>query len=96
MRIDIRVPAHLCQQVAADFFIPILEGGEFFAEVEATMAALPLSATNWQVTLLRRANFLTRRSNSAPPHRSILGQICPNIKWNKSSARSPACRNAVA
>jgi hypothetical protein len=52
MRIDIRVPAHLCQQVAADFFIPILEGGEFFAEVEATMAALPLSATNWQVTSL--------------------------------------------
>src|SRR5260370_24224838 len=27
---------------------------------------LPLSATNWQVTFLRRANFCTRRSNSAP------------------------------
>src|SRR5437016_5809936 len=40
MRIDIQIPAHLRHQVAADFFLPILEGGVFFAEVQATMAAL--------------------------------------------------------
>ena len=40
MRIDIQVLAHLRQQVAADFFLAILEGGEFFAEVQTAMAAL--------------------------------------------------------
>ena len=34
MRIDIQIPAHLRHQVAADFFLPILEGGVFFAEVQ--------------------------------------------------------------
>ena len=40
MRIDFQIPAHLRQQVAADFFLAILEGGEFFAEVQTAMAAL--------------------------------------------------------
>ncbi|MGP8243888.1 MAG: hypothetical protein ACLQVN_05140 [Bryobacteraceae bacterium] len=39
MRIDFQIPAHFRQQVAADFFLPILEGGEFFAAVQAAMAA---------------------------------------------------------
>jgi hypothetical protein len=29
MRIDLQIPAHLGQQVAANFFLSILEGGEF-------------------------------------------------------------------
>ena len=40
MWIDIQIPAHLRQQVAADFFPTILEGGEFPGEVQAAMAAL--------------------------------------------------------
>src|SRR5438270_483296 len=40
MLIDIQIPAHLRQQVAADFFLAILEGGEFCAEVQAAMATL--------------------------------------------------------
>jgi hypothetical protein len=40
MWIDIQIAAHLRQQVAADFFLSILEGGEFLAEVQAAMAAL--------------------------------------------------------
>src|SRR2546428_2250457 len=42
MRIDVQIPAHLRQQVVADFFLPILKGGEFFAEVQAAMAAFSL------------------------------------------------------
>lgn len=42
MRIDLQIPAHLCQQVAADFFLPIFQGRVFFAEVQAAMAALSL------------------------------------------------------
>src|SRR5579863_976473 len=41
MRIDLQVPAHLRQEVTTDFFLPILKGGEFPAEVQTTMAALP-------------------------------------------------------
>jgi len=40
MRIDLQIAAHLRQQVAADFLLPILEGGEFWAEVQAPMATL--------------------------------------------------------
>ena len=38
--------AHLRQRIAADHFVPILEGGEFFAEVEAAMAALTFIGHN--------------------------------------------------
>ena len=66
MLIDFQIPAHLCEQIAADFFLPILEGGEFFAKYKRPWLPLPLSRTNWQVTLRSRASFRMRRSNSAP------------------------------
>src|ERR1035438_2151108 len=47
-------------------FFRSLEGGEFFAEVQAPVTTLPLSPTNSQAIFLRRANRCTRRSNSAP------------------------------
>jgi len=71
MRIDAQITAHLRQQVVADFFLPILEGSELLAEVQATRLPLPLSATKRQTTFLRRANFCTFRSNSAPFTRSF-------------------------
>jgi IMP dehydrogenase len=85
MRIDIQVPAHFSQQVAADLFVPILEGGEFFAEVEATMAALTFIGHKLA------GDFLATRQLPYSPlelctlHHSILGQICPNVKRKTES-----------
>jgi hypothetical protein len=44
MRINTQIAAHLRQQVAANFFLPILERGEFFAEVETPVTAFALIA----------------------------------------------------
>jgi hypothetical protein len=66
VRIDLKIPAHLGQQVAADFFLPILEGREFVAVIQAAVASLSLVTDKFTATFLLRANFCTRRSNSAP------------------------------
>src|SRR5580693_4535967 len=66
MWIDVQVPAHLRQQVAADFFLPILEGGEIVAEIQTAHDCLYPAATNRQEIFLCRASLRTRRSNSPP------------------------------
>ena len=90
MRIDFQIPAHLRQQVAADFFLAILEGGEFFAEVQTTMAALALTGHKLAGDLLAACQLLYSPLELRTLHSSILGQICPNIKWRMSAARQPA------
>src|SRR5690348_17219514 len=66
MRIDIQIPAHLRQEVAANFFLPILKGGEFFTEVQAAMAALTTSGQKLASHLSAPRQLCSRRSNSAP------------------------------
>ena len=64
--IILQIAAHFRQQVATDFLLPILQRREFLAEVQATVAALPISLTKVRARFLRLARRCTRRSNSAP------------------------------
>jgi hypothetical protein len=80
MRIDIQIPAHLRQQVATDFFLPILESGESFAEVQATMAALPFVGHKLAGDLLEPRQVLYSPQEFRTLHSYTLGQICPIIK----------------
>jgi hypothetical protein len=80
MRIDVQIPAHLRQQVAADFFLPILKGGEFFAEVQAAMAALAFIGHKLARDLLAPSQVLYSPLEFRTLHTSILGQMCPNVK----------------
>jgi hypothetical protein len=80
MWIDIQIPAHLRQQVAADFFLPILEGGEFLAEVQAAMAALTFVSHKVTKDLPASRQLLHAPLEFRALHCSILGQICPNVK----------------
>jgi hypothetical protein len=68
MRIDIQVPAHLRQEVAADFFLPILKGGEFFADVQATMAALTFIGHKLATDLLAPRQLLYAPLEFGTPH----------------------------
>jgi hypothetical protein len=63
------------------FLPPILEGGEFFAEVQATMAPLTFVGYKLARDLPSPRQFPHPPLELRAPHDSILGQICPNIKW---------------
>ena len=80
MLVDAQIAAHLRQQTAANFFLSIFEGGEFFAEVQTPMATLTFVANELAVDI--RAP--RRSSNAALEFRTLhsfsLGQICPNVK----------------
>jgi hypothetical protein len=80
MRIDIQIPAHLRQQVVTDFLLPILEGGEFFAEVQPAMAAFPLVGHKLAGDLLTPRQPLHSTREFRTLRDSILGQICPDVK----------------
>src|SRR6267142_870213 len=80
MRIDIQIPAHLRKQVAADFFLPILEGGELFAEVQATMAALTFILEKLAGNLLALRQLLYPALEFRTLHHLIFGHICPSVK----------------
>jgi len=58
MRIDLQVAAHLGQQIAANFLLPILQGGEFFTEVKASMAALASVSDEFTGNLLPPGSHL--------------------------------------
>jgi len=76
MRIDLQIPAHLCQQVAADFFLPILEGRVFSAEVQGAVGG-PVSCAASASEFAARTGTLNA---------NILGHICPRVslKWQAS------------
>jgi hypothetical protein len=80
MWIDIQIPTHLRQQVATDFFLPIFEGGEFLAEVQATMAALTFVSHKLASDLPASRQLLHTPLEFRALHCPILGQICPNVK----------------
>ena len=69
MRIDIEIAAHFRQQVVADFFLPILEGGEFLAEVQAAMAAFSLVGDKLTGDLFAPRQLLYSPLDIPPPSR---------------------------
>jgi hypothetical protein len=82
MRIDFQIPAHLRQQVSADFLLSILEGGELVAEIHSAVAALSL------VSNKLAGNVLLPRQLAHPLefrtlHCFMLGQFCPNVKRHR-------------
>jgi hypothetical protein len=87
MRIDLQIPANLPQQVGADFFLPILQGSEFFAEVQATMAALASIGNKLARDLLPPSQFLYSPLKFGTLHTSSLGRKCPNVKRTMSAAK---------
>src|ERR1017187_7084642 len=80
MRTDLQIPAHLRQQVAADFFVPILEGRVFFAEAQAAVAALSLIGHELASDLHAPRQLLYSPLEFGALHDSILGQMCPHVK----------------
>lgn len=44
MPIDLQIAAHFNQQVAADLFLPVLQGSKFLAQIQTAMATLALIA----------------------------------------------------
>jgi hypothetical protein len=85
MWIDIQVAAHLRHQVATDFFLPILEGGEFFAEVQAPVAALAFIAHKFAGDLPAPRQPLYAPLEFRTLHRFSFGHICPNVKPKRAS-----------
>ena len=80
MRIDVQIPAPLRQQVAADFLLPILEGGEIVAEVQASMTAFTLIFHKQTGDLLAPCQPLYSTLEFPTLHTSSLGQFCPIVK----------------
>ena len=77
MRIDLQIAAHLSQQVATDFFLPIFQGGEFLTEIQPPMAALTFVGHKFAVSLLLPRQPLQSPFEFRTPHRSSIGQMCP-------------------
>src|ERR1035437_222507 len=66
MRIDLQIPAHLGNEVAADLFLRSLRVVNSSPKYRRPWLPFPLSPTNSQATFFRRASLRRRRSNSAP------------------------------
>ena len=77
MRIDLQIAAHLSQQVATDFFLPIFQRGEFFTEIQPPMAALTFVGHKFAVCLLLPRQPLQSPFEFRTLHRSSIGQMCP-------------------
>ena len=80
MWIDIQIAAHLRQQITPDVFPATLQGGEFFASVQAAMAALAFVAQKFAGDLPAPRQPLDAPFKFSTLHSFSIGQICPNIK----------------
>jgi len=80
MRIEIEIPAQLRKQVAADFFLPILERGEFVAKVQPAVTAFAFIAHELAIYLPEPRQLLYTTLELPTLHVLILGQICPMVK----------------
>src|SRR5437773_1307667 len=88
MRIDLQIAAHLRQQVAADFFLSILECGEFFTEVQAPMASLTFIRHKLAGDLLTVAPISASAAEIAVLISSSLGALGMYDSISLSSASS--------
>ncbi|MGI8745214.1 MAG: hypothetical protein ACR2NN_22105 [Bryobacteraceae bacterium] len=66
MRIDLQIPAHFRQQVGADLFVSILEGREFFTEIQTPMASFSLIGDKVTGDLLATGDLPHAALDSAP------------------------------
>ena len=80
MRIDLQIPAHLDNEVAADLFLSILEGGEFFTEIQTAMASLSLVAHEFAGDLLPPGEPPEPTLEFRTLHYTMVGQFCPSVK----------------
>ena len=80
VRIKLQIKAHFRQQVATDFFLPILQGREFFAEVQAPVATLAFIADEYTNKLPASGQALNAPLELRTFDYSSVGQICPNVR----------------
>jgi hypothetical protein len=77
MRIDFQIPAHLRQQVGTDLLLSILEGGEFFAEIQPSMASFSLVGHELAGDLPAPSEPPQPALEFCALHGSMFGQLCP-------------------
>jgi hypothetical protein len=87
VRIKLQIEAHFRQQVATDFFLPILQGREFFAqgreffaEVQVPVATLAFIADEYTNKLPASGQALNAPLELRTFDDSSVGQICPNVR----------------
>jgi hypothetical protein len=80
MGIDLKITAHLDQQVVTDLFLPILESGEFFAEIKTPMASFSLVRHELANDLLPPGELPYPAFEFRAFHDTMLGHFCPTVK----------------
>jgi hypothetical protein len=80
MRIDLQIPAHLDKEVAANLFLSVLEGGEFFTEIQTAMASLSLVGHECTIDLLLAGEPTEPTLEFRTRHNAMVGQFCPRVK----------------
>src|ERR1017187_10253645 len=94
MRIDLQIPAHLGNEVAADLFLPILEGCEFLTEIQTAVASLSLVAHEFADALLPPGEPPWAALELRTLHNSMVGHFCPSVKGGShgNQAGAPTLR----
>jgi hypothetical protein len=87
VRIDLQIPAHLDKKVAADLFLSILEGGEFFAEIQTAMASLSLVSHEFAGDFPPPGEFPNAALELRTFHSTMVGHFCPSVKSGSQGIR---------
>jgi hypothetical protein len=86
MWIDLQIPAHLGEKVAADLFSSILEGSEFLAEVQPAMASPSFSSHEFARDLHPSSQPSHAALEFRALHDTMIGQFCPRVKRGRKGA----------
>src|SRR4051794_24579353 len=89
MQIDLQITAHLGQQVAANLFLSILEGGEFSAEIQTAVASFSLVGHELTDDLPLTGEISKTTLELGTLHDTMLRHLCPNV--NKARQRLGSC-----
>src|ERR1035441_357575 len=93
MRIDLQIPAHLGNEVAADLFLSILEGGEFFTEIQTAVASLSLVGHEFAGDLFPPCEPPQPALEFRPLHNTRIGHFCPSVK-SRNTLRRPEAKSS--
>ncbi|SPF49838.1 hypothetical protein SBA4_420008 [Candidatus Sulfopaludibacter sp. SbA4] len=77
MRIDLQVATHFGEQIAPDIFLPVFQGGEFLAQVQAAMASFSLVGYELTGGLHPPCQFADSPFEFRALHASSIGHLCP-------------------
>jgi hypothetical protein len=80
MRVDFKIPAHLNKKITAYLFFSILEGGEFFAQIQAAMASFSLAAHEFAGDLPPPGEPSEPALEFRTLHYVMIGHFCPSVK----------------